>query len=678
MANTESNVGARLFLIGKAGVLSGIKEIQAATAKLNAEIAAGARSSKVAQAANAEQMLGLSKLGKTMDAYQANLARNAAGQDALASVGKKAFFGLTAAAVLAGYESIKWASAYQTQLVRLRTQAGLTVGAMNQIGAAAMKNSSALGITPTQYVTAAYHPASTGVGTRQTIAITNASAMLAGIGGSDIEDTTNAVTGIMKNYNYRGQNSARNTAALVNAIVGAGNMHMSDFNAAAASGIFATAKTFGVSPQSVGGALAYMTDRGVPAAQAGTHLRMSMALLGAPSHIAQKFLTDAGMSKTEAQDRTNALAQTLSAAGLSTTSLSSDLRNNSGGGGIYNALADLHKHLSSSDMSPELQAAFISRSFGGGKMGTSIEMMYNNIAGLKLKTGQIDNNAKSAKFMKDWAAYTHTARYETKALGSEVETLGIKLGTELLPPALAVVRGLTSFLKFMQRNKDLAYALGTVITAVLVPAIGVYLFRALLSSGGAIRTVMTGYANLIRGQTAERISLAETDASLTGTTVATGRLAAADDALAASSKGGLGGMASKGIGAGGYLAAATAGYAAYQGTSYMLKHNIGGSGTDVTNWGVNAANWLGMGPKQVASQHTKALLAPATIKFLDDVATGKTHNNQITESAAKLELKTAGLKIPKGRFLIEARVYLDGKQLTNSVVKTVKQTAARN
>ena len=37
----ESNVGARLFLIGKDGVLAGLKEITAATAKLNAEVAAG-------------------------------------------------------------------------------------------------------------------------------------------------------------------------------------------------------------------------------------------------------------------------------------------------------------------------------------------------------------------------------------------------------------------------------------------------------------------------------------------------------------------------------------------------------------------------------------------------------------------------------------------------------------
>ena len=137
---TESNVGARIFLIGKDATLSGLAEIQAAVAKLNAEIAAGATSSKAAAAGMDEEAAATGRLNAVSDLYKSNLAAVNVEQDALARVGKAAFFGMTAAAAVWGYESIKWAQNYQTALVQLRTQAGLTVGAMNAIGSAAMKN----------------------------------------------------------------------------------------------------------------------------------------------------------------------------------------------------------------------------------------------------------------------------------------------------------------------------------------------------------------------------------------------------------------------------------------------------------------------------------------------------------------------------------------------------------
>src|SRR5438046_3160334 len=75
----------------------------------------------------------------------------------------------------------------------------------------------------------------------------------------------------------KGAQTFGQTASTVNAIIGAGNMRMEDFVAAIGTGILPSAKTFGVSLQSVGAGLALMTDEGVPAVDAATRLRMSLS-----------------------------------------------------------------------------------------------------------------------------------------------------------------------------------------------------------------------------------------------------------------------------------------------------------------------------------------------------------------------------------------------------------------
>lgn len=673
----ESNVGARLLLIGKDGVLAGIREITGATAQMNAEIAAGGRASKVAAAGYAEQGAGLEALQAKMAMYEKQLGTVNAETDALARVGKIAFFSLAAAGAAWTYESIKWAQNYQTELVRLRTQAGLTVSAMNQIGAAAMRNSAALGTTPTAYLQAAYHPASTGMSTQQVISITNYAAMASAISGAPLEDTTNAITGVMKAYGYKG--SGEHTTALLNAVVGAGNMRFADLNAALGSGIASVAKTYGVSPTSWGGALARLTDVGTPPAMAGTHLRMALALLGAPTSESAKLLTAAGMGTSQATAASGAMASALVAAGLNTTQVSAALRNNSGAGGIYNALELLHKGLSAGGLSPALQGDTISRAFGGGKMGTAILQLYSNLPALQRKSGQIEGNATNKRFMSDWAQTTQTLNFQLHRLGGELETVGTAFGKDVLPYVTDAVKVFTDLLTVMGHNKALVIGLGTAITAILVPAIGVYLYRALLGQGSAIRAVLNAYMRLIGGQTAEQVALSRTDAALATNDVAlrtnTGALTS-DDAAALGRTGGAGRLGTLGKVAAG-VGVAAAGVTAYQlTTSYLNSTKQKGLGHDVIGAGVDVANWLGLGPKQVAQQQTHSLLGPATVSWLQEIASGEIHDKSMSAAGAGSELSLGGFSVhPLSQ--AHVHVYIDGKDVTRATVKHVKSTAAR-
>jgi hypothetical protein len=383
------------------------------------------------------------------------------------------------------------------------------------------------------------------------------------------------------------------------------------------------------------------------------------------------------------------MASMLQSAGVTTTQLSSALRDNSGGGGIYNALNLLHKDLTAGGLSPAMQAAMISRSFGGGRMGSTIEMMYNNIGGLGQKTRQIDKNGSVSNLMKDWNAETQTFDFQLKKLGGTVETFGTQFGKALLPPLTEGVKLLSDTAGWFGKNKLAAEALGGVVMAVLAPAIGLYLYRALLSAGGGIKNLINGYGMMIRGQTAEQAALAKTDASLTLATGETYRLVAADRALAGASVGGAGAGAAGGarglfgkamgaatIGAVGYTAASMVsggnGYTDNPSASRSAQlRSFGGAvlggattgamiGTMFGPEGTIIGGALGAGTGAVYAEHNQ--IGHALSSGWDDLFGGGNH------AAAARTRPTLQANV---------NVFLDGKQLANAVAKQTKATASR-
>ena len=128
--------------------------------------------------------------------------------------------------------------------------------------------------------------------------------------------------------------------------------------------MFSAAQSFGVSMESAGAALAFLTDRGMGADEASTRLRMSLALMAAPSQKAASLLAAIGMSGGEVKAATSTMTEALQKAGLSTTTLAADLKKPDG---IYVALTDLRQHLMDSGLSAEAAAALMSKAFGGGR-----------------------------------------------------------------------------------------------------------------------------------------------------------------------------------------------------------------------------------------------------------------------------------------------------------------------
>jgi TP901 family phage tail tape measure protein len=320
---------------------------------------------------------------------------------------------IAAGAVAIGAESVKAAVQFQSSMEKIHTQAGASQGAVDSLTKSVLQLAPSTQQGPEQLADSLYHLKSVGMDNADAMKALKTASDLAAVGGANLEDTTNALAGAWRS-GIRGATDFGSAASTVNAIIGAGNMRMSDFVEAIGTGILPSAKTFGLSLSQVGSALALMTDEGVPAVDAATRLRMSFSLLGAPSAAADKVLKSIGLSGLQ---------------------LANAMR---GPQGLIGAISLLKDHLDASGMSASKQAQIISAAFGGGRSSSAIMTMLNNLDVLEKKQQQI--NDTTGKYGSAVAAQRQTAQAQFAILRSSIDTLGIQLGLDLLPPVTAFVK----------------------------------------------------------------------------------------------------------------------------------------------------------------------------------------------------------------------------------------------
>jgi TP901 family phage tail tape measure protein len=314
-----------------------------------------------------------------------------------------------------GAESVHMATEFQSSMLKVRTQAGASQKEVNKMSQAILNMAAHTQDGPQRLSEALYHLESLGLRGAKALDALRTSEQLANVSGADLEETTNAIGGAWRT-GIRGAKSFIQSASTLNAIVGAGNMRMSDLLGALGTGILPSAKTFGLSLGQVGAALALFTDEGVPAVDAATRLRMSFSLLGAPSKLAEKELNSIGITGLQ---------------------LANAMRSP---GGLIAAISLLKDHLDKSGLSASRQAELLSRAFGGGRSSSSILSMLNNLDVLRKKQDQV--NASTGKFGDAVKAQAKTASAAWHLMVSNIDVLMIRLGSALLPP-------FTSFIRFL-------------------------------------------------------------------------------------------------------------------------------------------------------------------------------------------------------------------------------------
>ena len=395
-----------------------------------------------------------------------------------AGFGAAAVGGLAAAYEIGKFadHSVKAAASFQQANTLLTTQAGVARSQINGLATDFLTMAPKLAQTPQALSEGFYHIASAlgkfGYSTKSELNVMTAAAQGAAVGNANLEDTVNSLVGALAS-GVGGIKNAHDAMATILAIVGAGNMRLQEFNSAMGTGLPGALKTFGVSLQSGGAALSYLTDTGMRAQMAATRLTMAIALLGGPSQHAANLLHAVGLASSDIHTRFAVVTQMLQKAGLSFSQLATDMKKPDG---IVVALQDLKRHMEQAGMSASLQAAFISRAFGGGHMGKAIMQIFENLPRVGDAFKQI--NKTTSDFGKHWQETTKNAIFQAHSLHAATSAISTGIGEALLPAVqkllAALVPIVSAVAEFTAHHKTLAaIILGTAFAvAILTAGIG--------------------------------------------------------------------------------------------------------------------------------------------------------------------------------------------------------------
>lgn len=365
-----------------------------------------------------------------------------------------------------GIAAVHSADQFQAAMELIHTQAGASQGEVDSMSKSVLAMGGTVPQGPDQLAAALYHIESAGKRGATALDILHAAAKGAAVGGADLESVTNALIAADQS-GVKGVQDMTGAMGTLNAIVGSGNMRMQDLTDAMGTGVLSTAKNYGVSLQSVGAALADMTDQGIPAIDAATRLNSAMRLMAAP---VPKAITE------------------LKTIGISQFQLANDMR---GPGGITAAIEDLKSHLSANigpavsamvrsieaghksakagiaavqktfsglgfsasqvadiiaghftklGLTASQQAALLANAFGGKQSGAILTLV-GNVDLLRQKTASVGQGA--GKFGEDWRAAQQTTAVQMAELKASFGSLMVAIGTGLLPAVEAILKAVT-------------------------------------------------------------------------------------------------------------------------------------------------------------------------------------------------------------------------------------------
>jgi len=316
-------------------------------------------------------------------------------------------------------DSIKAAEEYDSTMKLLETQTGASAAEVDNMKTAVLALAPTVATGPEALAKSLYHIESAGIRGSQAIDIMTTAAKGAVVGQADLESVTNAMLAAV-NSGIGGIDNMSSAMGVLNAIVGAGNMRMEDLTAAMSTGILSVAKSFGVSLESVGGALADMTHQGTPAEEAATRLRMTMSLMAAP---------------------TTKAAGALKSIGLNTTDLANAMR---GPDGVLGAITMLKAHLDASGLSATDAAALIVHAFGGGKSSAGILQLLGDVKMLGDTQDRVNKGV--GDFPAAWAVASDEATTKMANAQAAVDALKIEIGDKLMPVMGDLAQGFTDLI----------------------------------------------------------------------------------------------------------------------------------------------------------------------------------------------------------------------------------------
>jgi TP901 family phage tail tape measure protein len=342
---------------------------------------------------------------------------NKSASTAFMSIAKKSTFAIAAAATIATATGYKMSVEFQKQMTLVHTQAGAFESDMGRLNKGVLELARTLPQGPLELAKGLYHIESIGIrNPTKALAALKVAAEGAAVGGADLEQTTSAL-GAAWLAAIPGAGSLRNTMAILNATVGAGNMRMDELVTALGSGVLPTAKLAGLQIQDVMGALALLKDEGYGAYGAMAQFATALHFFTSPTEKAKKAFKQLGLADLD-------LADTMRKRGMvATLQLLHDRLQLTG-----DELARSAKN----NWSPKTQQEQILGAILPGGRGRVFRVLLNQIDRYQLKLNQIDRT--TGKFGKSITDTQKTAAYKLHAAWSSVQVDLILLGAAVRGP----------------------------------------------------------------------------------------------------------------------------------------------------------------------------------------------------------------------------------------------------
>lgn len=478
----------RMALMGDSAVALGGKfadagtEILRSLAGINEEIAAtvaAMNEAAVSTAAFATSQLKAAEATKTVQsASKASTTSMKEVNSALLMVG--------GAFDLIDFGALKMAGTFQANMNRLQTEAGLSsdrivafAGSMQGLEDKVIDVGNQTGFTGTEISNALYEPISAGLSLSNALQTVKVSAEEAQISGASLEDTTTGLTAILKDFGTSIASPEQGMADL-NAIVGQGMMRFQDFDQAIKNWA-PTAATFGVSLNSAGAALAYMTDRGESAQSAGTKLAQIMAMMVGQTTQAGQLMGALGLSTDAVTTSNDAMAGAMEKAHITTGQLATDLRKPDG---LAVALNDLKAHLEDAGLSADEANSVLVRAFGGGRQFKGLAELLENTDQLQQKFDQISHDSNIDHFQAQWDTVSQSFSVEWDKMTAAVKNFSLSVGSNLMAIGSSIVSVFGNVFRTLSENKDVTVALSGAmgVLAVALPIGALVTFVANMSA----------------------------------------------------------------------------------------------------------------------------------------------------------------------------------------------------
>nr|WP_223184895.1 phage tail tape measure protein [Streptomyces sp. CBMA152] len=327
-----------------------------------------------------------------------------------------------------GIASTDLAVHFQTQMTRISTAAGAPIAQVQAMRSQVLQTATSVGVSGTQMAEALYHPVSAGLDLKTSLQAVKYAAMEAQISGASLDDTTYSLSSVMKAFNMSAS-QAGPTMADLNAIVGEGDMRFQDLNASIKNWA-PTAAQMGISVNSMGAGLAYLTDRGNSAEVAATRLTMGISMMTTPSGQAAKMLEGLGVASSDVSASSSAMQEAMKKANITQNQLALDLKKPDG---LYVALKDLKDHLKAAGVSGTEADSVLAKVFGGGRSDKAIMSLMQNLDGVKQKFNAISHDSSMDHFQQAWQQTTKTLKFQFEQIKAGAENLGIRIGDALIP-----------------------------------------------------------------------------------------------------------------------------------------------------------------------------------------------------------------------------------------------------